>query len=118
MEYQNQEQPHNGNNALSFLAGMLVGGVAGTATMLLLAPQSGKKTRTQIQNKGIELRDQATETVENAMAQAHHAAQQITGDVREKAEELQQRGQDMFDEQRERLAAFVDSGNKDIKVSA
>jgi gas vesicle protein len=107
MENQNQEQQHNGNNAIPFLAGMLLGGLAGAAVMLLLAPQSGKKTRAQIQHKGIELRDQATETVEGAMAQVRHTAQQITGDVREKAVELQQRGQDMLDEQRERLSAFV-----------
>jgi len=118
MENQNQEPQHNGSNALSFLTGVLVGGLAGAATMLLLAPQSGQKTRDQIQNKGIELRDQATETVEDAMTQVRRTAQQITGDVHKKAEDLQQRGQDMFDEQRERLSTFVERRNKDIKIPA
>jgi gas vesicle protein len=118
MENQNQEQQHNGNQAISFLAGMLLGGLAGAAAMLLMAPQSGKKTRDQIQHKSIELRDQATETVGNAMAQVGQTAQQITGDVREKAEELQQRGQDLFDEQRGRLSAFVEGENKEIKISS
>jgi gas vesicle protein len=116
MENQNQEQQHNGSNAISFMVGVLAGGLAGAATMLLLAPQSGQKTRNQIQYKGIELRDQATETVEDAMTQVRRTAQQLTDDVREKAGELQQRGQDMFDEQRERLATFVEGGNKDIKI--
>jgi gas vesicle protein len=118
MENQNQEQQHNGNQAISFLAGMLLGGLAGATAMLLMAPQSGKKTRDQIQHKRIELRDQATETVGNAMAQVGQTAQQITGDVREKAEELQQRGQDLFDEQRGRLSAFVEGENKEIKISS
>jgi gas vesicle protein len=83
-----------------------------------LAPQSGKKTRAQIQHKGIELRDQATETVEDAMAQVRHTARQVTDDVREKAEELQQRGQDMFNEKRERLSTFAEGQNKDIEFSA
>ncbi len=118
MENQNQEQQHNGSNAISFLTGVLVGGLAGAATMLLLAPQSGQKTRDQIQHTGIELRDQATETVEDAMTQVRRTARQFTDDVREKAEELQQRGQDMFDEQRERLSTFVDRGDKNIKIPA
>jgi hypothetical protein len=52
------------------------------------------------------------------VTQVRHTAQQITGDVREKAEELQQRGQDLFDEQRERLSAFVEGENKEFKVPA
>ncbi len=118
MGSQSQEQQHNGNNAIPFLAGMLAGGLAGAVVMLLLAPQSGKETRAQIQHKSIELRDQATETVEGAVAQVRQTAQQFTGDVREKAEGLQQRAQDMFEEQRERLTTFVESGNKYIEVSA
>ena len=118
MGNQVQEQPHNGSSAIPFWAGMLMGGLTGAVAMLLLAPQSGKKTRDQIQHKGIELRDQATETMEGAVTQVRHTAQQITGDVREKAEELQQRGQDLFDEQRERLSAFVEGENKEIKVPA
>ena len=118
MGNQNHEQQYNGSSAIPFLAGMLLGGLAGATTMLLMAPQSGKKTRDQIQHKSIELRDQATETVENAMAQVRQTAQQITGDVREKAEELQQRGHDTLDEQRERLSTFVEGRDKDIEVPA
>ncbi len=107
------------NQALSntkyFLAGLLAGGLVGMATMLLLAPQSGEKTRGEIQLKGIKLRDQATETAKGAMEQARQTTQQITGDVREKAEELQQRGHDLLGEQRERLSTFVEGKNKDIE---
>ena len=75
--------------------------------MLLLAPQSGKKTRAQIQHNSIELRDQTVKTVEGAVAQARGKARQITDDVREQAGELQQRGQDMLDEQKGHLSKTI-----------
>ena len=88
----------------SFLVGLLLGGVTGAMAMLLLAPQSGKETRAQIQQKTIELRDQTVKTVEGAVTQARGKARQITDDVRQQAGELQQRGQDVVDEQRGHLS--------------
>lgn len=103
------------SNTKCFLAGLLAGGLVGMTTMLLLAPQSGEKTRDEIQLKVIKLRDQATETAKGAVTQVRQTAQQITGDVREKAEELQQRGHDILDEQRELLSTLVEGKNKDIE---
>ena len=102
MDNNNQENGNNAKNSWGFLAGLLVGGLAGAGAMLLLAPQSGKETRAQIQHKGIELRDQTVKTVEDAVAQTRGKARQITDDVPEQAGELQQSGQDMLDEQRGR----------------
>ena len=87
-----------------FLVGLLMGGLAGAIAMLLLAPQSGKKTRGQIRQQGIELRDQTVRNVEGAVAQARGKARQITDDVREQAGELQQRGHDLLAEQRGHLS--------------
>jgi gas vesicle protein len=67
---------------------MLIGGLAGAVTMLLLAPQSGKDTRKQIQEKGIELRDRTTELVEDTMAQVRTKANQLTVDLKDHAQEL------------------------------
>jgi gas vesicle protein len=63
---------------LKLLVGMLMGSVAGAVVMLLLAPQSGKNTRKQIQHKGIELRDWTTDIVEDAMAQVSSRVGEIT----------------------------------------
>ena len=104
MDNHNQENGNNAKNVWGFLAGLLVGGLAGAGAMLLLAPQSGKETRAQIQQKSIELRDQTVKTVEGAVAQARGKARQITDDVHEQAGELQQRGQDVIDEQRGHLS--------------
>ena len=87
-----------------FLVGLLMGGLAGAVAMLLLAPQSGKETRGQIREQGIELRDQTVRSVESAMTQARGKARQIADDVREQAGELQQRGQDLLAEQRGHLS--------------
>ncbi|HET9912320.1 MAG TPA: YtxH domain-containing protein [Anaerolineales bacterium] len=59
------------------LVGMLIGSLAGAVTMLLLAPQSGKDTRMQIQKKGIELRDRTTEMVEDTISQVRTNANNV-----------------------------------------
>lgn len=100
----NQEDGSNAKSTWGFLAGLLVGGLAGAGTMLLLAPRSGKETRSQIQQKSIELRDQTVKAVEDTVAQARGKAHQIADDVRKQARELQQHGQDMLDKQRGHLS--------------
>jgi len=87
----------------SFVAGLLVGGLSGAGAMLLMAPQSGKKMRAQIQKKSIELRNQTTKAVENTLSQVRSKARQINADVHDQAESLGQRGQDVIDEQRDNL---------------
>jgi gas vesicle protein len=44
---------------------------------LLLAPQSGEMTRTQIKEKSIELRDRAQQSTEEALARAEELASQL-----------------------------------------
>jgi len=108
------EHENEANQLGSFIAGLLIGGLAGAVAMLVLAPQSGKKTRAQIQQKSIELREQTTEAVEDALKQAGIKARQIKDDVREKADELEQRGQAMVDEQKEHWSALVQAGKAAI----
>ena len=111
-----QELEHN-NNILGILAGTVIGVVAGAVTMLLLAPQSGKRTRIQIQEKGIELRDRATEMVEDAMAQVSLGGNKIARDGRRKANELLHQGQNLVAEQLEYVSDTVKAGKKAIQGS-
>jgi gas vesicle protein len=67
------------------LIGLLIGGLTGAVAMLLLAPQSGKETRAKMQQLSHELREQATEAVDDAVAQVRAKAGQVTHDVREQA---------------------------------
>jgi gas vesicle protein len=116
MVTKNQELEYH-NNILGVLAGTLIGAVAGAITMLLLAPQSGKKTRIQIQEKGIELRDQATGIVEEAVAQARLDGNKLARDGRRKANELLHQGQSLVAEQVENITDAVKAGKKAIQSS-
>ena len=114
---ENQEYRYHTNNAVSVLVGMLIGGLAGAVTMLLLAPQSGKDTRIQIQKKGIELRDRTTEMMEETMAQVRLNANKITVGGREKIQELKQHGQELAVEQLDRVSEAAQAGKKAIQGS-
>ena len=103
MDNPKQEHESEAGNAGGFLAGLVVGGLAGAGTALLLAPVSGRRTRADIQHKGMELRAQTVGTVENKMAEARIKARQITAPARRQAKELQHRGQEILEEQRDRL---------------
>jgi gas vesicle protein len=108
MDNSKQEHESEGGNVGGFLAGLVVGGLAGAGTALLLAPESGKRTRADIQHKGTVLRDQAVESVENTMAEARIKARQITAPARRQAKELKHRGQEILEEQRDRVSTSGD----------
>lgn len=114
---ENQEYTYPTNNILSVLVGMLVGVLAGAVTMLLLAPQSGKDTRMQLREKGIELRARTTEMVDETMVQVRSNANKIASGGREKVQELKQQGQEMAVEQLERVSEAAQAGKKAIESS-
>jgi len=51
----------NNNMGLIALFAFLIGGAIGAGTALLIAPQSGKKTRKQIRELAEDIKDQAVE---------------------------------------------------------
>jgi gas vesicle protein len=114
----NEHNGRNGHLAQGFLAGILVGGMVGTAATLLLAPQSGKKTRSKLRHAGEELRDQTVSSVEDVMAQARATGRHISAEVHKQAEDIQERGQAILDEQKERVATIVQAGKKVAKGSS
>ncbi len=115
MVKQIEEQPHNVSNALRMLAGVVIGGLAGAGVMLLLAPQSGKRTRARIQQKSMELRDQAADNMDDAVAVVRIKARKIKADLGDRAEVLQRRGQEVIDGQKEHLSMLVDGADKAIQ---
>lgn len=98
-----------------FFAGFLIGGLAAAGTVLLLAPQSGKRTRAKIQQKSIELREQTTKAVEDTLKQAGVKARQIKSGVREGAKELEQRSQEVLAEQKEHWSTLVQAGKTAVQ---
>ena len=48
---------HATRSAKPVVTGLLIGGLIGAATALLMAPKSGEETRAEIRNKALEYRD-------------------------------------------------------------
>jgi len=100
----------------SFLLGFVIGGLTGAVVALVMAPQSGEETRAVIREKAIELKDKATETVDEAYARAEAAAvdartraEELSQIARERAQELSRRGQVVLEEQKAKIASKVDT---------
>ncbi|MFN2133638.1 MAG: YtxH domain-containing protein [Anaerolineae bacterium] len=72
------------NDISSFFSGFFVGALIGGATALLLAPQSGEETRTQLRERGIELRDKAEATYTDVLQRV----EATTEELRQRTEEI------------------------------
>ena len=113
---ENQEYKYHAN-PLNVVIGMLIGGLAGAVTMLLLAPQSGKDTRMQIQEKGLELRDRTNKIMGDTLAQVRSSVNKLTLDGREKFNELKQQGQELAVEQLDHVSEAAKAGKKALQSS-
>ena len=113
---ENQEYKYRAN-PLNVVVGMLIGGLVGAVTMMLLAPRSGKDTRMQIQEKGIELRDRTNEIVEETLAQVRSSVNKLTLNGREKFNELKQQGQELAVEQLDHVSEAAQAGKKALQSS-
>jgi gas vesicle protein len=78
----------------ALLVGFLMGSFVGATIAFLTAPQSGEETREQIRMKGVELRDTAEQTTDEALATVKTAAL----DVSSRVEELRAQSQAALDE--------------------
>jgi gas vesicle protein len=105
------------SSALGVLVGMLVGSLTGAVTMLLMAPQSGRETRKQIREKGIELRDRTTEIVTDVVTQVRSDVNKFNADGHKKANELMHQGQDLVAEQLDHVSEAAQAGKKAIQSS-
>jgi gas vesicle protein len=112
MKKETQEFEQGNNNVLNVLTGVLVGGMAGALAMLLMAPQSGKKTRMLIQEKGIELRDQTSDMLEDAFAQISKDSRKLSREGQRKAKQLIHQSQSLVEEKIENVADALKAGKK------
>ena len=98
-----------------FLGGLLLGSVAGAGVMLLMAPQSGKKTRKQLLRKGQKVRKQTAKTVKHKVEQVQDKANQVSTSIHEQVEDLQERAQDVIDDQKVRWEPVVKAGKTAVQ---
>jgi len=110
----------NNNEFGAFMSGLLLGGIAGAVTALLLAPQSGEETRKVILDKSMELKDKALETVEEARQRAEEAAdeariaaQEYTQKLQDQAKSLQEQGRVILEEQKQKITKAAKGGTKE-----
>jgi len=97
----------NKNSAAAFVAGALLG--AGVA--LLLAPQSGRKTRRDLSRFAEKTRNK----VEAAQIELRHTIDNIVGDAAERIEQGLNRGFDWTDSKIAELQRALDEGSKFIQ---
>ena len=102
------------NNILSLVAVFAIGGLIGAGVALLMAPQSGEKTRSLIRDKSFELKDKAIGTAEDTRARAEKQIEDLTNQAKEKVSFVKNRGQEMMDEQKSRMKDRAESAKESI----
>jgi len=97
--------------AIGFLAGLTVGAVIGMAAALLLAPQSGARTRRQIARAAEAWTDTAGETLDDARDEARELADKAGRETRR----LAKRARKEADRTGDRLAEVVEKGRDRLR---
>ena len=112
----NRSETNSTFDLRGFASGLVIGGLAGTAIALLNAPQSGRKTRAQIRQKTLELRDQAADQIDDAWQQAEDTVRRArlkTRQVKRNAEatvrDLKYRGQALVEDQKDRVGSALEA---------
>jgi gas vesicle protein len=106
----------NSSGMNKLLTGLLVGALVGGLVMLFLAPDSGKKTLNKLRKKTKKLRHEAFEAVDDRMKDARHTLSKASAGVRKQVKAVKGRTEDLYDEQRERVAEAVETGRKRLRV--
>lgn len=96
------------NRGFEFLTGIVVGGVIGAATVLLMAPASGEKTREQIRARSSELKDRGSALGSEAKVQV----QKATKEGHKRVLDVQEDTRLALEEQKTRLAEAIDAGKQ------
>ncbi|MEM7111778.1 MAG: YtxH domain-containing protein [Chloroflexota bacterium] len=103
---------NNSSDLGAFLAGFVIGGLVGAATAIILAPQSGSDTRTQIAGRSHELRQMSNERLQ----QARQSAGVYTEDYRQKAgsaiTNARGHAQNMTNQVQDQARVVLDSGKE------
>ena len=92
----------------SFFSGFFIGALIGAATALLLAPQSGEATRTQLREKGIELREKAETTYGEVLKRV----EATTEDLRKRTEEISAKIDQAIAQGKEEITKVSKKGKK------
>ncbi len=105
------------NHAKTLFTGLLIGGLVGAGTILLMAPQAGEKTRSELQQGMNQLKDRTTDTVKDKITLVKSKTDQLKMNVQGKASELQSQGKDILAKQLGRVAEMAGAGKEAVENS-
>ena len=111
-DYDDRQVPEMSDVTRHVLTGILVGGLIGATAMLLLAPRSGEEMRAEIKDKALDLRDRTKESVKDTVSQVVSKAGHLKGGIKDKSQDIKQRGQDVLIEQLDRVTEAVEAAKK------
>jgi gas vesicle protein len=98
-------------DVLSFIVGLTLGALVGTSAALLLAPQSGRRTRRQLARRAEELTDTAGEVLEDALDDTRRIADRTAKETKK----LAGRARDRADRTSDRLTDAVEKGRDRLR---
>lgn len=113
-EYDDEMQYVSRASGKSVITGLLIGGLIGAATALLMAPRSGEETRAEIRNKAMEYRDRTRDVVNETMSQAKTKAQELKEGVVEKADEMKNRGKQTVNQKLDQVSQAAEAGKSRV----
>jgi gas vesicle protein len=106
----------------AFLAGFVIGGLVGAAAALILAPQSGSETRSQIASKTHDLREAGDRRMHQARDSADHYMHRSDQPDGESGYDAQEQARIILDSGRQQSVSTDDNNNltteDDIEASA
>jgi gas vesicle protein len=100
-----------------FLAGIVVGALAGIGLGMLLAPQSGQATRQRLRDRADEAATRLRSTADEFGGRMRHSADELSQRGRTAVDELAQRGRMAMDEGSRRLREAYERGRETIARS-
>ena len=96
-----------------FVAGFLFGAFVGAILALLFAPSPGEELRGQIREKGIELKDRATDL---DLEEIKAKGQSLLDDQKTRFQEAIEEGKHAAARKKEELLSQIDTGKADVSI--
>ena len=94
----------NGSDLGAFLAGFVIGGLVGAAAAIILAPQSGVETRTQIANRSNEWMSSGNEQWQSLRNRAGSSTESLVSQLDKAGGRVQEQARIVLDKGRNRVA--------------
>lgn len=108
----------NSSDIGAFMAGFVIGGLVGAATALILAPQSGEETRTQIATRGADLRHAGQERLGEYRSMADSAVHDARAKVAATTSNVQEQARIVLDEGKTKVSDAVEKGKGRVEELA